>query len=557
MFHRTIIALVASALAAPGCGARTARDGRPDAIERATPLEARMDAIGTRVLELGYQPSGWSRAGEIGPGGRRTAALRTSGPGRLLLVAIGDPGAAADLNLTITGPDGEIEAEDRAADRRAAVEFAPIAGETYRVEIANEAADEASPFLLRAFAAGPAVEPAALFGLFDADSALAPDWSVVEARASAMRMTGGVVSRTVASGRGERISERLRLDEGKCYLFVAQGSAGIDSVSLRVTDEGGLLVADLSARQTAAAQLCAETDVDARLGIEVTAGSGRLRIEGFSAERSRMARSYVGPPLRPVEQPVTIEAAMRWADQQLARSGYDPAEVQFEGWLSAGGRQQSSVRLSAGECAVISAISGSGVRDLDVEVSNPAGKLVAADSTPGPSSLVRLCSPTATEYRVSLVGRGGEGLAVLMVSRLPSVELQNVRADPPRGVREAAALFRRHAFEPLSEIAPATRVPDSRPPAWTAPVELERGRCYGIAAAADGASVERLELRRPSGEPAAVWKLDLLPATLTWCPEDGGTFEVLVVADREPFEPPPLIVLFGSDAVAYSAIGTP
>jgi len=516
-----------------------------------------MGSIGERLGELGYAGDHWHYEGEIDPGERLIHLLPAAEDGRVVIVAIGEAGPS-NLDLVVRGPRGTVEAEDSATDRRAAVELATSAGRTYEVELVNAASDAATAFSVRAFHAPPETEPAPLFGLFDADPLAATGWDGVESRARAQGMDAELLARELRVGRGERHSERIRVEAGTCYLFACQGSPGIDSVALRLSAKGGLLVADLSGRRIAWARHCAETSEEAKLTVEVIAGSGQVRLGAFAGDRDNVDEALVGPPLRPREPLATVDAAIRWTDQQLARAGYDPAEIQLESELAAGEREERTVRLAAGECAVFSAVSGPGVRDLDIEVKADGGELVAADSTLGPASLVRFCSPGETEYRVSIIGRGGEGFTVMLVSRLPRIELPvSSGRHVPRVAREAAALLRRFSLEPLAEITGATLEGEDRDRAWVATIELERGRCYGIAAAASGARIDRLELRRPGGEITSSWKNDGLPPTLASCADETGEFGLRVRLDGGAGESPPLLLLFRSESATYAPIGSP
>lgn len=552
------VAIAASILVSllSGCGG--AATGEPTVADsrRDSSLEARMDAISGRLRGLGYEPTDWSRAGELDPGEHRIESLDIAADNRVVLVVIGDS-TDANLDLAVLGPRGEIEAEDAAADRRAAVEIAVAAAATYKVRISNSSADAPTRYLSQAFGASSTTDPAPLFGLFDDDlPGSAPSWEDVEARAAALSMSAGEIARTVGVGRGERLDERIELEAGQCYLFVAQGSAGIDDVAIRLWADESLLVADLAGRPTAWVLHCAEASVGVKLSIEVIAGSGRLRIAGFTAAREDVDPALVGPPLLPHEPALTIEAAMRWTDQQLARAGYDPAEVLLECEIGVGERRRREVRLESGECAVVSALSGPGVQDLDLEILDPDGKLVAGDSTLGPSALVRFCASTAGGHEVSLVGRGGRGAAVMMVSRLPEIALPVSGVDLPREAREAAAVFGRRALEPLGEIEPVTRTANDDRQTWSAQVELEQDHCYGFAAAANGTTVERLELRDPAGDVVALWKRDGLPATLTACASTAGSYEIRVVLADRTGDSPPLLLLFGVEIAAAIKLGS-
>jgi hypothetical protein len=549
------ILLVSSCVSAAGCGGGPVREDVATADRPDDPLDSRMAEIGALLGDLGYRTASWSHRGELGAGGEQIARLSTPKSGRVVLVAIGDA-AGANLNLTVTGPQGAIEAEDVASDVRAAVELATAQGTVYEVAIANASVAVATRYLVQAFSALPSTEPAPLFGLFDADPAGAPSWDDVEQRVASLGVDEPVMSRTVSAGRGVKLSERIRLEGGTCYMFAAQGSAGIDGVAIRITEGESLVVADLSQRRTAWARHCAEEDGEIKMTVEVIAGSGQLRIAAFSATRADLDPAWVGPPLRPHAPPPTVDAAIRWTDQQLARAGYDPAEIQLEGEIAAGERLSRWVSLADEECVVFSALSGDGVRDLDLEVEAESGKLVAADSTLGPSALVRFCARSRGEYRVSVVGHGGHGTTVMMISRLPRIELPIEQEQPPRDMREAAAVFRHHGLVPLDRIAPMIRDGESKN-VWSAQVELEQGRCYGVGAAVDGARVEVLELIGPSGASAAKWKRDGLPATLTTCVEEGGEHRVRVLLGPGAGESPPLVLLFGSGSAPFTRIGTP
>jgi hypothetical protein len=547
------VAALTVAIGLSACGGAAVRSAEP-APGAASHLEARMDAISGRLDELGYSPLDWSRTGELEPGGLLNAELDAARDGRMVLVAIADdPGA--NLDLVVVGPQGSLEAEDSAPDHRAAVELATVAGAVYRVTVSNSSAASASRFLTRAFFASPSTEPAPLFGLFDSDLASTPSWSDITARAAASGMSEGPLKRTFRAGRGERLDERIDVEAGRCYLFVAQGSAGIDSLAIRLTRSEALLVADLAGRSTAWVRHCAESRGEVKLSVEIVAGAGRVRIAGFSAARDELDPVLVGPPLDPREPLLTVDAAIRWTDQQLARAGYDPAEIQLEVELGEGQRERCRVRLEPAECVVFSAISGPGIHDLDLEVEDPGGDLVAGDSSLGPNALVRYCSAAAGDHTASIVGRGGSGPAVMMVSRLPRIELPTTLSDPPRGAYEAAAVFSRVALDPLGEVAPVTRTEDDA--VWSARVTLERERCYGFGAAVNGATIEQLELRGQTGESLAVWKRDGLPATLTVCAPASGSYEVRVTLSRGGDPAEPLVLLFGGSGRSPTKLGTP
>jgi hypothetical protein len=506
-----------------------------------------MESIGAHLGTLGYIGRDWSRSGVLGAGETAKAILQTSGPGRLVLVAIAED-HQANLDLTVTGPQRELTVTDDATDRRAVVEIATSAGALYFSELTNASVDCETRYLLRAFAAHAETEPAPLFGLFDHDPARKAIWEDVSRRmsASGYRSLGEV--ETIQAARGERLTTEVDLVRERCYMFVAQGSPGIDRLALRLNAGDDLIAADLAERPVAWVAHCAEKSGPAQLTTVVLAGSGEIRSARFASWRQELGDD-IGPPLLAQEPPMTLAGARRWNDQQLRRRGYEPGEVLIDGKLHAGDRLGARVDIARGECAMFSAISGQGVSDLDLEVSAGDKRMVAADSTPGPAAMVPMCSARGGEYEAEIIARGGNGKAVMLINRLPRVKLPVAPAKAPRSAREAAAVFQRFSLEVDSRVAPLERATAGSGHAFTAEIRLAKGRCYGIAAATDGAGIAELRLRDASGNVTAQWLNDGTPAMIALCPVSNSRLSLEIVLVNDSTSDPPLVLLFASSTL--------
>ncbi len=312
------------------------------------------------------------------------------------------------------------------------------------------------------------------------------------------------------------------MKEGRCYLLGLVGGNGMDRVGAKLQHAGGVLCRDLLDRHHGWVSHCPERDMEAVLSVEARGGTGTVRAGFFDSVRpGGMPRlSWDGG-----NRGRSLEELIESEEATLARSGYGSCKEPRHVDVLEGVRTSFDVPIADGGCAVISVLASREVRDLDLRVSSGAGREFS-DSSMGPLARVPVCAKPGERFKGTLIALAGNGKATILVNELPSVDLPVEPQEAPLAIREATTRF-----------AQADLVAGSKQPqlkwstddeAWEASFDTKEGSCYGVAVASTALPLTRVEISEIPGTPPRIWKGPANVATLTLCPNDGGSPRTLV-----------------------------
>jgi hypothetical protein len=364
---------------------------------------------------------------------------------------------------------------------------------------------------------------------------------------------------TVALAAGERATLRRSLAAGRCAVFGALGSPGVDALALRLRAGGDLLAADVSGRPFAFAAHCAEQDLGAVLELTAEAGSGTATVLGFDAPREAVPE-WAGPPLgitSDQREPAAIESRIT---SQLDSAGYGPGSTVLEAPTAAtGDRHRIEPGLPGSGCGILAVFAGPGVEGLVLETRPLPDPPVRVLGDEGRPALVSLCATDQAPPAVELAVIKGSGPLRAVFHPLPRVPLPAGIDDPPLALREAAAIFARHGMEAADELPLPAAISGT---AWAAPFTAGPGRCFGFAAARrDAVAVSVFRLTDGAGRELHRWIGPAAPALLVRCVHGAPEELVLEVDETGPGadaeREPPVVVVFSVEAAAAIPLVAP
>jgi hypothetical protein len=380
------------------------------------------------------------------------------------------------------------------------------------------------------------------------------EWNRISHRARALGYEHATEVHRLRAAAGERAHVRFELRAGRCYLFAAGGGDGIESIEARLELRGRMIGADLAGRASAWIDHCAARDEDLVLKIDPLGGDGRLTVGAFSARREKI-RYRVGPPLKAADVSASAEEIDRSVASRLRRLGYEAPETLLVAEMDIADRREAELHLAAGGCARLVAVGGPGVRDIDLRVETVGGETNLVDRSVGKPAETALCSDSRVDLRAEVAVAGGSGEVRLTLHRLPSAPLPRLSGPLPLGLREAAARFAEHGMGAV-RLSGRPRL-DEEDALWRLPIELEAGRCHGLAAVASSGRLERLLLVSDGGDVAASDSGPARTLDLASCVHGEARHEVAVIPEGAPSEEPPRVLIFTSEQSVLPPLVSP
>ncbi|MFO8072643.1 MAG: hypothetical protein R6V85_12295 [Polyangia bacterium] len=380
------------------------------------------------------------------------------------------------------------------------------------------------------------------------------EWDCISRRARSLGYEHATEASRLRVVAGERARVRFELRAGRCYLFAVGGGDGMEAIEARLKRRGRMIGADLAGRTSAWIDHCAERDEELTLEIDTLGGAGRLTVGAFSARREEVLHR-VGPPLEAVEARASAEQIGRSVELRLRRLGYETPETLLVAEMDIADRREVTLHLDAGRCVRLVAVGGPGVRDIDLKVETMDEKAEQVDRFVGESAESALCSDRRVDLRVEVTIAGGSGQVRLTLHRLPIVPLPRLSGPLPLGLREAAARFAEHGMG-AARLAGRPRL-DEKDALWRLPIELEAGRCHGLAAVSSSGRLERLALVSDDGGIAASSSGPARTLDLASCVHGEPRHEITVAPESDPSEEPPRILVFTSEQSVLPPLVTP
>ncbi|MCP4674477.1 MAG: hypothetical protein GY854_02960 [Deltaproteobacteria bacterium] len=490
-------------------------------------LSERMTALSKTLTSQGFSPTSWTQTDHIDADTVKTYNLRFDKQKRVVLVAIGD-NFEMNLDVALTDSSGTLVSRDRTAAVRAVFEWVADADEDYELEV--RARKSNGQFLLQAFSAPPATPPARLIDLFDADPAKrgTRTWDAVHARMHRMNYKPESEPKRLRATNQDRLVLPARLTGGRCYMFTALGSAGIDTIEMRLEAHHNLLVADLAGRPEAWVKYCAEENLDARLIIIVVAGSGSVLTGSFAADRKDIAKE-VGPELQIRDVPLGHDVALRLAEQRLEKHGYGQTKTVFEKEIAPGDRAPISLSVEPGRCGILYAVGDPVTTAFDIEVFEGKKPLTVIKRTTGSVSEWGVCSGTTENLRIEIVALTDRVGVIARFKSLPEVNLSSLIDKEIRFLAtETAAHFGRAGMTLSNAPVP---MESSTKTSYHVEIGLDGGRCYGLAAVAPF-PIDRLAARTVEGKEVGAWSGPRLSAEMALCPANDDTYEITATVEH-------------------------
>jgi hypothetical protein len=494
-----------------------------------------MAALERSLAALGYSPLPSRLVAEMATGERCTVSFTAAAERRVVAIAIGEPDALS-LDLEAEGGDaGRDLASDVSPGRRAAISFAARRGDLYTITATARAGSGTA--VVATFDAPLSTPPPPLATLFDADPTPRTSWSEVVdlLGAEGFATAGAPIDFDV--GETTHLSFPFELQKDRCYTFVALGSAGIDSVALRVHAGSELLSADFAERYQAWARLCAEDDGQVRASVDVAAGTGGVRLGVFFARRDDVAE-LVGPPISPASQPRSLDGALRRAGEALERLGYGPAEPLATARIGGPGeRIPIPLTRGSGGCYALVAVAEDAGADIDLEVvlgrdGASGGAIELADPSDGPESRIAVCHGDDVRVTATVIAVRGAGRVGVARLPLPLIAIDAAGEEPPIAVREAAARLARVGLRPVGS---------------GSSIRADGGRCYGAIAFSPGGRISSFAVEERGAEDHATeWSGDSEGPEITWCAAEEGDYDLTATAVGEGAGKPVIVLFAGA-----------
>lgn len=199
---------------------------------------------------------------------------------------------------------------------------------------------------------------------------------------------------------GDVVTHEAILGPG-CSLVMAAASSDQIDVDLYLADTNGReLDADTSVRSSAVIRAC-----------EPSPSVRRIAVKAYGREGS-YALAIVRAP-----ESITSVEGLRAAEAEapFRARGFVP-RASSDAELGEGEHYARSIEVAAGRCVAVIAAGGTGIRDVDLVLSDASGATIASDTAPGAYASASACAPTsALIVTCELVVFRGAGRATLSV----------------------------------------------------------------------------------------------------------------------------------------------
>ncbi len=332
----------------------------------------------------------------------------------------------------------------------------------------------------------------------------------------------------------------LPVEEGRCYVSVARGGAGVDDLDLFLFDADGVEVArDLSRGAEASIEHCAHETATYVVEVRAYRGSGAVGLASFAGVRgdgpaetpeSREVGEAIG--VGPERDDPVVELAVSVAS--LVEQGFDePLLIARSAVITPGEVLTHDVVIGPG-CGLVVAIGSDEAMDLDLYLADPNGREIDVDTDTRSHATVRACAPTASRLRAAVKVYGHDGTYALGVLRAPRA----IEDVPSLRLAELTAEPRARGYSVRSEERHQLEEEGARVSGQTL---LDPGRCVVVAIAARGDLTDvDLELRSVDGRVLASDSGPAPHATSGWCAPSAPVVTPIDPTPGTPVEPTPI-----------------
>jgi hypothetical protein len=252
----------------------------------------------------------------------------------------------------------------------------------------------------------------------------------------------------------------------------------------------------------------------ANLWLEVTQGHGEVvvtRTEVPSETKSEASSKPLPPPL---SSPPSLEEATRLANETMVAQGFASGSTVFSQQMRGGDSVFVNIEASEGKCLSLQAVGDPDVTDIDLELFDSNGRLMAADRRPMPLPRLGLCPPSSSTFRVRIICMQGQGEVRLLSHELAAPDSPK---DTVAGIAEAL-LRNKLAAVGMTEHEAHPVLSQTQKGTWSAHASLESNQCYAIAVLSESTAIDEVEVLESNGNIAASWKGPGHQAVLTLCP---------------------------------------
>jgi hypothetical protein len=395
-------------------------DPPPAAAAPAAPDEPIEDAIerwDRWMAGRGYRREGEVEALSLRVGGRANRTHRVDA-GRCLGIALFGTRTPANLDLVLR--DGtQVLAQDRSRNKEAAAVWCAARETDVRIDLeatAAEGAGRGDPVEARwmAYEALPSEV------VYETPSELPPEPSPGvdrpapddrEALEAALRAAGyepdGAV-RDGTLGLGARTSHPLSLTRGVCYEIVgfprSDGIRDLDMVLLGPT--GAPILEDRDQNNRPRIAHCPDRSDTYTLQLHAYDGAGDYELQVY-----RLAAPISDVP------GLTGRLASRYAQTaaECSGRGFRTLGTPELGPVAPGNRASRTLRLQRGSCYLVAAIASAEEMDLDLEIHDYGGRLVAVDVRWTPDAQAFVCPDRTAPYGAAVTLDRGSGQYLLAV----------------------------------------------------------------------------------------------------------------------------------------------
>lgn len=384
------------------------------------PASVQLDAVAQTLRAQGYAPVSAPMRGPRQPGGLSSHPFMPQMGACYVAVAVGGPGIT-NLAMTVSAPSGQYIGNYSRGDAHPFVPFCAYEYGLYFPRVFVGAG--AGEVIYQLFQGPPGTSPM-LAGVWSGGTQRAAPQTVdaaTQARIAALtqQLRGQGYAQVLAPraamlGRGEVVSFPTTLREGLCYTFAAFGGPGARDADLYFVDGSGNVVQRDERPDVDAVvrDVCVTSAAQFTVRPRMAEGDGPLWITAF-ARAAQTGAAQVTQNSLSMSQSSSggNDIDDTWNGQQniLLSVGYQAEGEPLNRSLTEGQSQEERVTLGAGQCYAIMAVGESRVRDLDLDLLDASGRPVDRDYAQDPKAIVRLCAPSAGQYRVNvrMVSGGG------------------------------------------------------------------------------------------------------------------------------------------------------
>jgi hypothetical protein len=261
----------------------------------------------------------------------------------------------------------------------------------------------------------------------------------------------------------------------------------------------------------------------AKVWLEVTEGRGEVTVTRIDLTPAS-AKALTSLETPPLSGPLPLDEAAQLIEKAMTDQGFAPGHTLFSKTMSEGDATSINTSIPHQTCLSLRAVGDPNVSDIDLELLDAEGRLLAADRRAMPLPQVGLCAFAPLPLRVRLICMRGKG-EVRLISHL----LQSASASSDIVGSIAETLLRNKLSSVgMTESVSPPRLARVKQAQWETQATLDAGKCHGIAVLSESTLIDSVEVRSTDGTALASWKGPSDQAVLTVCPQH--TSAVTIVA---------------------------